>query len=68
MKTTVDFVFEGCFHGCPHCSDASCGPNYCYHPSFDNTHYPMIIGYSAKSSQIPAGEKCPVWCPVKEKE
>lgn len=64
MQATVTYEFEGCFYGCPFCSDADMGPNFCYHPSFDDTRYPRIVGYSSSSSEIPIGKKCPDWCPV----
>lgn len=66
MKATIIHNFEGCFYGCPWCSEASMGPNYCQHPAIigRRSNDRLIIGYSSRSSQIPLGQKHPAWCPI----
>jgi len=62
MRATVEYEFEGCFYGCPYCSDnGTLSVEYCEHPAFNPPE--KIIGYSKKSSQIPSGKKHPDWCP-----
>ena len=66
VKATIIHDFDGCFDGCPWCSEAPMGPNYCQHPSIigRQSRDRLIIGYSSRSSQIPAGKKHPIWCPI----
>ena len=54
---------QGCFYGCPYCSDESMGPNSCLHPALKGK-FRQIVGYSSKSSQIPKGKDFPDWCPL----
>ena len=66
MKAITIHEFKGCFDGCPYCGEESMGPNYCYHPSISRLDGKerLIVGYSSRSSQIPAGKKHPDWCPI----
>jgi hypothetical protein len=67
MKATVEHEFEGCYYGCPYCSDnGTMSPEYCRHPSFEKSR--LIIGYSSKSNQITEGKEHPDWCPVANME
>lgn len=66
MKATILHNFTGCFSGCPWCSGASMGPNYCRHPKIIGlpARARLIIGYSSASCHIPNGMKHPKWCPI----
>ena len=60
---TLTVTFAGCLDGCPYAegSDRAMCPIFC---TLSNR---QVVGYSSKSSEIPAGTAHPPWCELPDR-
>lgn len=61
---TITVTFAGCLDGCPYAE----GADRAMCPVFCTLANRRVVGYSSKSSEIPAGKAHPPWCPLPDRE